>query len=191
MSEYIRRKVPGSVVSLTIVTHQRCRIFTSEEPVSLLRQAFAAVKKIHPFRIIAFALLEEHVHLLMRLPAGDDRYGLRVSSIKQNFTRSFLASGGKEGTSTRSQRDEGRRAVWQRRFHEHTIRDLADLRHQAAYTLFNPVKHGLVERPVDWPWSSLHRDIRRGRRRPTFGCARADALRYASRVPPERRDTPT
>lgn len=22
----------------------------------------------------------------------------------------------------------------------------------------NPVKHGLVERPEEWPWSSYHRD---------------------------------
>jgi len=26
----------------------------------------------------------------------------------------------------------------------------------------NPVKHGLVETPVAWPYSSIHRDIRAG-----------------------------
>jgi putative transposase len=26
----------------------------------------------------------------------------------------------------------------------------------------DPVKHGLVARAVDWPYSSIHRDIRRG-----------------------------
>jgi putative transposase len=29
--------------------------------------------------------------------------------------------------------------------------------------LGNPVKHGFVERPADWPFSSIHRDIREGR----------------------------
>lgn len=24
----------------------------------------------------------------------------------------------------------------------------------------NPVKHGLVERPEDWPWSTYHRYVR-------------------------------
>jgi hypothetical protein len=27
---------------------------------------------------------------------------------------------------------------------------------------FNPVKHGLAERPADWPWSSFHRWVRAG-----------------------------
>ena len=27
----------------------------------------------------------------------------------------------------------------------------------------NPVKHGYVERPEDWPYSSIHREIAAGR----------------------------
>jgi putative transposase len=30
------------------------------------------------------------------------------------------------------------------------------------YIHYNPVKHGLVERPADWRWSSIHRYIRLG-----------------------------
>jgi hypothetical protein len=30
------------------------------------------------------------------------------------------------------------------------------------YIHYNPVKHGLVNRPVDWPYSSIHRAIRQG-----------------------------
>ena len=32
----------------------------------------------------------------------------------------------------------------------------------------NPVKHGLVARAVDWPHSSIHRDIRLGRVEPEW-----------------------
>ncbi len=53
--------------------------------------------------------------------------------------------------------------VWQRRFWEHTIRDEQDYRNHMAYCWRNPVKHGLVDRPTDWPYSSIHRDIRAGR----------------------------
>ena len=31
-----------------------------------------------------------------------------------------------------------------------------------VYLHFNPEKHGLVERSVDWPWSSFHRFVRVG-----------------------------
>lgn len=55
------------------------------------------------------------------------------------------------------------RAVWQRRFWEHHIRDAADFAAHLRYCWFNPVKHGLVARPEDWPYSSVHRDITAGR----------------------------
>jgi REP element-mobilizing transposase RayT len=37
------------------------------------------------------------------------------------------------------------------------IRDEADYQAHVRYCWINPVKHGLVERPEDWPYSSYHR----------------------------------
>jgi putative transposase len=54
-------------------------------------------------------------------------------------------------------------AVWQRRFWEHHIRDDRDLIAHLRYCWWNPVKHGFVERPVDWPYSSIQREVRLGR----------------------------
>jgi putative transposase len=48
--------------------------------------------------------------------------------------------------------------IWQKRFYEHHIRDEADFNAHVRYCWINPVKHGLVERPEDWPYSSYHRD---------------------------------
>jgi putative transposase len=47
----------------------------------------------------------------------------------------------------------GERGIWQRRYWEHTIRDDRDFAVHMNYTEFNPVKHGLVEHPADWPHS--------------------------------------
>lgn len=52
--------------------------------------------------------------------------------------------------------------VWQRRFWEHLIQDDTDFARHVDYIHFNPVRHGLVGRPVDWPWTSLHGYIRQG-----------------------------
>ena len=52
--------------------------------------------------------------------------------------------------------------LWQRRYWEHRIRDDLDFQRHVDYIHYNPVKHGLVSRPVDWPYSSIHRFIRRG-----------------------------
>ena len=39
----------------------------------------------------------------------------------------------------------------------------ADYGAHVRYCHANPVKHGFVERGEDWPYSSVHRDIRAGR----------------------------
>ena len=51
----------------------------------------------------------------------------------------------------------GERGIRQRRYWEHTIRDDRELAAHLDYIQFNPVKHGLVEHPADWPHSSLRR----------------------------------
>ena len=52
--------------------------------------------------------------------------------------------------------------IWQRRFWEHTIRDEKDFRYHFDYIHYNPVKHGLVRRVRDWPYSTFHRYARQG-----------------------------
>jgi len=54
------------------------------------------------------------------------------------------------------------KAVWQRRFWEHTIRDEHDWQRHMDYIYFNPVKHGYVTVPSEWPYSSLERCIQKG-----------------------------
>ena len=52
--------------------------------------------------------------------------------------------------------------LWQRRYWEHQIRDEADLERHVNYIYCNPVKHGLVQRVRDWPFTSFHRDVQQG-----------------------------
>jgi|SRR5947209_2417666 len=56
----------------------------------------------------------------------------------------------------------GERGIWQRRYWEHTIRDDRDLAAHLDYIHFNPVKHGLVEHPAEWPHSSFRRCVAGG-----------------------------
>src|ERR1700743_2171271 len=56
----------------------------------------------------------------------------------------------------------GERGIWQRRYWEHTIRDETDFERHINYVHINPVKHGLVTRVRDWPFSSFHRMVKLG-----------------------------
>jgi putative transposase len=66
---------------------------------------------------------------------------------------------GELGASGGSPRRAG---LWQPRFWDHLIRDPDDLARHIDYIHYNPVKHGLVPRPGEWPLSSFHRFVQAG-----------------------------
>ena len=69
---------------------------------------------------------------------------------------------------------KGAQAVWQHRYWEHQIRDEADFARHVDYIHYNPVKHGYVTCPVEWPYSSIHRYIRQFVLAPNWGCEPVD-----------------
>ena len=174
MPEYIRRFVPGATFFFTFVTAGRRPLFRDPPAVEMLREAIQETKGHRPFDVLAAVVLPDHAHTIWRLPRGDHAFDFRIGSMKQNFTKRWLAAGGDEAAITNAQRGDGRRGVWQPRYHEHMIRDEEDHRRHLSYLHFNPVRHGLVERPEDWAASSLHAYIRRGWLRAGWGSRPGD-----------------
>jgi putative transposase len=162
MPNYRRWRQDGGIVFLTMVTYDRQPIFAHAQARRLLRQAMAQTRRERPWTTEAIVLLPDHLHMLWRLPSGDSNYSTRLALIKKQFTRAWLAIGGREHHTTVSQRGLRRRGVWQVRFWEHQIRDARDYAMHLDYIHLNPVKHGLVPRPGDWPYSSFHRYVRAG-----------------------------
>ena len=115
-----------------------------------------------PFDVLAIVLLPDHWHCVWTLPPGDDDFPARLAWLKSEFTRAYLGSGGRDWDVTIASRRHRRRGVWQPRYWEHRIRDEQDYYLHRDYIHLNPVKHGFVERPQDWPWSSLHRHVHLG-----------------------------
>lgn len=161
MRRYLRSRV-GQVFFFTVVTHDRRPILTTDLGRAALRVAIQTVRAKRPFRVTAIVLLPDHLHTVWELPAGDPDYSCRWRLIKARFTRLWTESGGDEGFITQSRNRKAERGVWQRRFHEHTCRDEDDLKRCIDYVHVNPVKHHLVGRVLDWPWSSFHRYVRLG-----------------------------
>jgi putative transposase len=115
-----------------------------------------------PFETIAVCLLPEHLHCIWRLPEGDANYAMRWREIKSRFTRRYLEEVGPGGERNDSRQKRKEAAIWQRRFWEHTIESEDDLEEHMDYIHYNPVKHGLVERATDWPYSSFLRYVKVG-----------------------------
>ena len=123
MQLYRRLRKPGGTYFFTLVTHRREPFLTDPLARELLRNAISRCQNILPFNIDAFVLLPDHLHCLWTLPLNDADYSTRWSIIKRNFTRKWLASGKPERPVPITRTRQGYRAVWQRRFWEHTIRD--------------------------------------------------------------------
>jgi putative transposase len=169
MPEYRRWYVPGGTFFFTVVTQDRQRILTTDLSRQYLREAWQEELRRAPFEQVATVLLPDHLHTIWTLPPGDADYSTRWGKIKEAFTRTYLAGGGKEGRTTQNRRNHRERAVWQPRFWEHTIRDEDDLKRCLDYIHWNPVKHGLVQSVRDYPWSTFERWVQRGEYDPDWG----------------------
>ena len=154
---YRRSDIPGGTYFFTVNLADRSSRLLVER-IADLRAAVRIVKQRHPFEIVAWVVLPDHMHAVWRLPEGDRDFSRRWSLIKSGFSRA-ITRGEAIPASHAGKRERG---IWQRRFWEHLIRDEIALQRHVDYVHINPVKHGHVKRAVDLPHSSIHRYIRAG-----------------------------
>ncbi|MDJ1006847.1 MAG: transposase [Paracoccaceae bacterium] len=167
MPEYRRPKVDGARVFFTVALAMRGSSVLVNE-VGRLREAVWVTKGERPFGIDAWVVLPDHLHCVWTLPEGDADYSVRWGAIKARFSMSCRRAGfippepvGRaNGGVNPALRRKGEVGLWQPRFWEHHIRDEADYAAHVRYCWINPVKHGFVETPEDWPYSSVHFDAR-------------------------------
>lgn len=184
MSRYLRPRRPGVPIFFTVALAERGNWLLVQR-IDALRAAVRVTRAERPFDVLAWVVLPDHLHCIWRLPEGDTDYSVRWGAIKARFTRSLreaadaetrrpgfspasppliptelpvVQTGRYAGLKPGLRVTKREQAVWQRRFWEHHIRDEADLNAHLRYCWFNPVKHGFVPRPEDWPYSSYHRD---------------------------------
>lgn len=169
MPEYRRIKKAGGTYFFTVVTHGRRPILTYPEVRQALREGISKVRQSMPFSIEAWVLLPDHLHTIWTLPERDAGYASRCAVIKSCVTKRCknLFGPGEKVSISRSHRQEG--GVCQRRFWEHVIRDEPDFHRHLDYLHWNPVKHGYVKTPMDWPYSTIHRFVAQGFYPPNWG----------------------
>ncbi len=162
MKDLRRNYLEGGTFFFTVVTHLRQPVLCRTESRNALRTAILRVQQKHPFEVVAWVLLPDHLHCIWSLPIDDVDYSIRWNLIKRSVSyqlKDWLQS---HRFRTKSQVKKKESGLWQHRFWEHTIRDEADLVQHFDYIHFNPVKHGLVETPELWNWSTFHKYQRLG-----------------------------
>lgn len=86
MSNYIRPKIPGASVFLTVCLAEQGSDLLLRE-IESLRHAVRLTRRTRPFQIDAWVVLPDHMHCVWTLPQGDADLGGRVGQIKATFSK--------------------------------------------------------------------------------------------------------
>lgn len=99
------------------------------------------------YDLIAFTIMPNHVHLVVRYKNAEKPFYEIMKSIKLYSARHANALLGRRG------------AFWQPESYDHVIRDDREFQNVIKYVLNNLVKAKLVEHWKDWKYSYFHREI--------------------------------
>ncbi len=168
MPEY-RRDYTGGTYFFTVVAFKRQKIMLDKAFRTALRESINETRKIHPFTVDAWVLLPDHLHCIWTLPDGDADFSTRWQEIKLGVTRRVGRLYYNSELLSESGRKRGESTMWQRRFWEQRIKTEDDFGHHMNYVHFNPVKHGLVQKPSQWEYSSFKQCVEKGLYEPDWG----------------------
>jgi len=146
-----RAYAPGEVYFITCVTTNRRPVLEGKAERSPIRETLRNVRMHHPFEMRAYALMPDHIHLLLQVPGTTDISRI-IHSLKRNYTLNYKRAKGYTGPLS----------VWQRGFWDHVIRDERDFGQHLDYIHYNPVKHGYVVKPEEYCDTSYSEYVRRG-----------------------------
>jgi len=150
MSEYKRICIKGGTYFFTVKLANKNQELLTQYHRSLF-SIFHKVKKQRPFRLNGWVVMPNHLHCIWTLPEDDSDYSGRWRLIKTAFTKYCRQDSGLNEMP-----------VWQARYWEHTIRNSADFKNHLDYIHYNPLKHGFVQRVMDWPFSSFQYYVSKG-----------------------------
>ena len=121
----------------------RTRRLLTESEFACLARVIGERRRKHGFLLTAWVFLPDHWHAIL-FP----RHPLTISEVMESI---------KVGSTLRiNARRKEWGLLWQPRFFNRALRRVKEYHEKVEYIHLNPVKAGLVTRPEDWPWSSVH-----------------------------------
>jgi putative transposase len=116
-------------------------LFVVENYVRLFLKTLYRYRRESSFRLHAFVVMPEHIHLLLTL-ANDVTLEHTVQLIKGGYSHALGSVIGRK------------REIWQRGFTDHRIRNGEDFLHHRNYIHRNPVERRLITDPSEYQYCS-------------------------------------
>lgn len=142
MPKFSRVVVPEYPHHVTQRGSRRQQVFFCEEDYQAYTELVAQAKAGADAEIWAYCLMPNHVHLVVVPHRGDS-----LARLCRNAHSKYAYRVNK--------RENWQGHLWQERFHSFPM-DEEHLLATVRYVEMNPVRAGLCQSPMDWPWSSVH-----------------------------------
>jgi putative transposase len=131
---------------VTTVTSGRRSLFQSDRVAKFFLGVLMDYRGRGLFRLHEFVVMPDHLHLLIT-PSRVISLEKSMQYIKGGFSHRYRAE------------FRSRLEFWERSFTNHRIRGAEDYDRHKNYIHLNPVRAGLAERPMDYPYSSASRAL--------------------------------
>jgi putative transposase len=141
MARLARLIIPGLPHHVTQRGNGRGQTFFGDDDYALYRDLLGVSCRAAGVEVWAWVLMPNHVHLIM-VPSDVDGLRRALAPLHRRYAGQI---------HTRLKRTGH---FWQGRFGA-VVMDENHLAAALRYVALNPVRARLVERPQDWPWSSL------------------------------------
>ncbi|WP_273455536.1 transposase [Nevskia ramosa] len=141
MARLPRMVLPGTPHHVTQRGNRRERIFFSDTGYALYRDLLAESCKLNGVEAWSWCLMPNHVHLIL-VPSTEVSLARALGETRRRYTGFINARNRQTGH------------LFQGRYGSMAM-DEAHLIMAALYVAMKPVKARLVDRPDDWPWSSV------------------------------------
>jgi len=126
---------------LVLSTFSRRQIFTSESNCNYMAYMIFETATLHKYNLLAFCIMPDHVHLLTQ--PGNVTIDHFVDLLRFRYEYVLVKKGHKQ-------------PIWQPDYRKHALKD-EEVVDTVLFIYKNPVRNGLVENPLDYPYSFIYR----------------------------------
>ena len=137
---FSRRHPMTKTYFITASAYMHQNLFQKTETADLLVTTLFGYRDRGEFLLHEFVVMPNHIHLL--LSTDEAHIGRAIQTVKGGFSHAL----GKSGLKFK--------AVWQPSYYEHRVRDEDEYERMRNYIHQNPVRRGLSDRAIDYPYSS-------------------------------------
>lgn len=153
----VKSSDPNTFHYITAVTFNRVPIFRNSTICRLFIETLVEIRVIHPFKLVGYVIMPDHVHLIINPLRPEISVILR--KLKGKSARrilDWLMVNGHNVSLKKLRLGVKDRdfAVWQKDTSANDLFSPKFLQQKLNYIHMNPVRGDLCESPQDWIWSS-------------------------------------